>query len=373
MYQLYTDGSYIPRLNSASIGGYLLDPDGDTVFDFSCPIEDPKLYNYHEICALEHGLRKCLELKIKNLVYYGDDQSLITILTKSPEYIENKFTENKQFRRLIKNVYNILPFFDQVKLTWISREKNQRADSLSKIYKTLEQQIQCEANTSPLSKKNQKLTYVFRVTGKRTKYSLKKSDIPAKTKALQRPRAALPSMIECRVQEQVKNQNISAFLYPNTPDKQNAAIFKILCMATERYYVFDFPDSNNQGCEVTRIDYNPYLDKIVAQQTILQNKEVTQLGQKLQIIEQVIKNNEQKKIGLSILPSLSGNQIKQLLFKDISSTKFKKEVLALEKLACAKHILLYNHPSIILAASVFKIKNANNSLLSHKEGIKFRF
>jgi ribonuclease HI len=133
-YELYTDGAYQPDEAIAGIGGYLLDPSGNCVFEFSKPIIDSKLFRYHESLALIHGLKKCLEYGIKDLVCYSDYISFRNIFNK--DELSEYGDKNNPFK---KEIFELKTQFDNILFVHLPRKTNKRADKLAgkilRIYK----------------------------------------------------------------------------------------------------------------------------------------------------------------------------------------------------------------------------------------------
>lgn len=133
-YELYTDGAYQPDEAIAGIGGYLLDPLGNCIFEFSKPITDPNLFRYHEAIALIHGLKKSLEHGVKDLVCFSDDISFRNIFN-SHELTENGNRANP-FRQ---EIFELKTQFENILFTHLPRKINKRADKLAgkilRIYK----------------------------------------------------------------------------------------------------------------------------------------------------------------------------------------------------------------------------------------------
>jgi len=133
-YELYTDGAYQPDVEIAGIGGYLLDPSGNSIFEFSQPITDKKLFKYHESIALIHGLKKALEYGVNDLLCYSDDVSFRNIFN-SDELSENGSKANP-FR---KEIFELKNQFQNILFNHLPRNLNKRADKLAgkilRIYK----------------------------------------------------------------------------------------------------------------------------------------------------------------------------------------------------------------------------------------------
>lgn len=128
MMKLYTDGSYKQDSNIAGIGGYLINSENESVFEFSEIIEDPKMYEKHEILALEKGLMKCIDLGIKKLHCFSDEEQLCKICNvKEEELLQKYIIKNPKLSKII----DLLPNFTQIDFQYIPREENKKADYLA--------------------------------------------------------------------------------------------------------------------------------------------------------------------------------------------------------------------------------------------------
>lgn len=127
-YKLYTDGSYFQLEDIAGFGGYILDPTGKTVLEFSDIIKDPNCFNHHESTGLKRGLELAIEKGIKNIECYTDDQVLAKIFS-----IENKKDQAAYLKNtILKDIVKLIDNFDSMTCTYIPRRKNKRADILSR-------------------------------------------------------------------------------------------------------------------------------------------------------------------------------------------------------------------------------------------------
>lgn len=125
-YQLYTDGAYQPDSQIAGIGGYLLDPNDQCLFDFSESILNPTHFKYHEALALIHGLKKSLELGVKHLDCYSDDVSMRNLLNK--ETLSDLSISTNPFR---KDIFLLKSQFESIQFHHLARTYNKKADRLA--------------------------------------------------------------------------------------------------------------------------------------------------------------------------------------------------------------------------------------------------
>lgn len=128
VYKLYTDGSHFPLDKIAGYGGYIEDSKGNIILEFSELINDPNLFMHHEALGMMRGLQLCLERNIKNIDCYSDDQNgMLTYNIKDKEIKEFYFKSpiRKEIKALIEQ-------FESTEFTYIPRELNTKADTLSR-------------------------------------------------------------------------------------------------------------------------------------------------------------------------------------------------------------------------------------------------
>lgn len=133
-YQLYTDGAYQPDVSICGIGGYLLDDQGNTVFEFTQPIKDAAFFKYHESVSLIYGLKKALQYGVEHITCFSDDISFRNIL--NGEILSDISSNTNPFR---KEIFELKTQFATIHFDHLPRNLNKRADKLAgkilRIYK----------------------------------------------------------------------------------------------------------------------------------------------------------------------------------------------------------------------------------------------
>jgi ribonuclease HI len=125
---LYTDGSFNPNLNLASIGGYIIDENQNVLFEFSESISDSYFFKYHELLALKKGLTLALDNNIKNLICLSDD-IFIRFFNNLDILSLPSFEINK--KNLIIQILQLKSQFDLIDFKFIERKFNKKADKLA--------------------------------------------------------------------------------------------------------------------------------------------------------------------------------------------------------------------------------------------------
>lgn len=132
-YKLFTDGSYSHKDNLAGYGGYIINRSKTAVLEFSEQIKEPENFKWHERMALKRGLELALEKGIKNLKCYMDDKSLAE-QAQQLNHVSSRidFTNKVNKINFLKDISILKKCFTSISFEHIPREKNTRADILSR-------------------------------------------------------------------------------------------------------------------------------------------------------------------------------------------------------------------------------------------------
>ena len=121
---LYVDGAADLHTKTAGIGG-VISINGQEIISFSEPLID-KTNNEAEYMAMIKGVNVSLELNITNLYIYSDSELIVN-------QINGKYkVKNDRMKQLHSSVMFELNQMDHWSVTHVRREKNTRADALSK-------------------------------------------------------------------------------------------------------------------------------------------------------------------------------------------------------------------------------------------------
>lgn len=121
----YFDGATSPRNPGfKGIGGFV--KIGDEDFPFSEDLQSFGTNNEAEYEALIKLLEISHQQQLKTLQVFGDSQLIVRQI--SGEYSVKK----PALRKLLKRVQMLMRAFDDVEIAWISRDENERADTLAK-------------------------------------------------------------------------------------------------------------------------------------------------------------------------------------------------------------------------------------------------
>ena len=126
MYYLYVDGASRGNPGPSAIGvvieeeyGYVIDMWGDYI--------GVATNNVAEYTALIRGLKKILDLKIREVKIFSDSELLVKQLNGDYR------VKDKKLKKLFEEVKELEKKFNRILYQHIPREKNTRADSLANM------------------------------------------------------------------------------------------------------------------------------------------------------------------------------------------------------------------------------------------------
>lgn len=126
MYIGHFDGASRGNPGQAAIGCVLIDPDGETIWEHS-ELIGMATNNEAEYVALKRLLENALKLNIKAISVYGDSQLVIN------QVLGNWKINHSHLFALCQDARKLLDSFEDSRLSWVPREKNQHADKLSNL------------------------------------------------------------------------------------------------------------------------------------------------------------------------------------------------------------------------------------------------
>ena len=123
--KLFVDGAADLHSKTAGIGGVIYSNDKE-LSNFSEPLFD-KTNNEAEYLSLIKGIDKLIELKVLNVIIYSDSELVVK------QVLGIYKVKNDRMKILHNLVLEKLNLIDKWSLVHIRREKNIRADELSKL------------------------------------------------------------------------------------------------------------------------------------------------------------------------------------------------------------------------------------------------
>ena len=123
--KLFVDGAADLHSKTAGIGGVIYSNDKE-LSNFSEPLFD-KTNNEAEYLSLIKGIEQIIELKVSNVIIYADSELVVK------QVLGIYKVKNERMKILYNLVLEKLNVIDHWNLVHIRREKNIRADELSKL------------------------------------------------------------------------------------------------------------------------------------------------------------------------------------------------------------------------------------------------
>ena len=123
--KLFVDGAADLHSKTAGIGGVIYSNDKE-LSNFSEPLFD-KTNNEAEYLSLIKGVEKLIDLKVLNVDIYADSELVVK------QVLGIYKVKNERMKILHRLVLEKLKLIDQWNLVHVRREKNMRADELSKL------------------------------------------------------------------------------------------------------------------------------------------------------------------------------------------------------------------------------------------------
>lgn len=151
-YKLYTDGSHSVELQIAGIGGVILDSQNNKIFTFSEPITH--LMSSHELKAIEYGLKKALEIGIKDIICCTDN--LMNVKKLEKKEIKEEDSENSI---LFNNIIKLSQNFESIQFEYVPSKSNKVANYLAS--KTLKDSLKENSRIDIVQSKTTN-TYFFK-------------------------------------------------------------------------------------------------------------------------------------------------------------------------------------------------------------------
>ena len=135
-YHLYSDGNYFPRAKKSGFGGYIEDPLGQVVVEYTEQIKQTEYAHSFELLGIIRGLQIAKDRGIENIVSHCDDKNTASRLKEIFEENINKVTPQAK-PELYDIIIEMAKSFKKIKFEYIPRSQNKYADSLSRRYANL--------------------------------------------------------------------------------------------------------------------------------------------------------------------------------------------------------------------------------------------
>jgi len=125
-YTGYFDGASLDNPGKVGLGAVLYGHNGEEI-DSSYVFKEHGTNNEAEYLSAILLLRRAIRNKIRSLKCFGDSQLVVKQI--AGEYACNK----PELKKLLQQVKTLMNEFDDISFEWVRRDKNKRADELSKL------------------------------------------------------------------------------------------------------------------------------------------------------------------------------------------------------------------------------------------------
>lgn len=121
---LYVDGAADLHSKTAGIGGVIY-RNGDEIFTFAKPLFN-KTNNESEYSSMIHGVKAALDINLTSINIYSDSELIV-------KQVNGEYKiKNDRMLALNQKLHTYLSQLESWTVTHVRREKNKRADALSK-------------------------------------------------------------------------------------------------------------------------------------------------------------------------------------------------------------------------------------------------
>lgn len=136
-YHLYSDGNYFPRAKRSGFGGYIKDPSGDILIEYTEQIKQSEYTFNFELLGIIRGLQLAEDMGVEHLVSHCDEKTTVgrlqeIMLTGTC----NEIPLNAK-PELFQKIVDLTTKFKSISFEYIPRNQNKHSDSLSRRYATL--------------------------------------------------------------------------------------------------------------------------------------------------------------------------------------------------------------------------------------------
>jgi ribonuclease HI len=137
-YYLYSDGNYFPRAKKSGFGGYIKDPSGEILIEYTEQIKEQKYIFNFELLGIIRGLLIARDMGIENLLSHCDDKTTVDrlkeIMASGGDCSEIPTNAKPE---LFQTIVDLTKQFKSISFEYIPRSQNKHSDSLSRKYATL--------------------------------------------------------------------------------------------------------------------------------------------------------------------------------------------------------------------------------------------
>lgn len=137
-YHLYSDGNYFPRAKKSGFGGYIKDPSGEILTEYTEQIKQSEYIFNFELLGIIRGLQIAKDMGIEHLISHCDEKTTVgrlkEIMASGGSCAEIPLNAKPE---LFQTIVDLTTQFKSISFEYIPRNQNKHSDSLSRRYATL--------------------------------------------------------------------------------------------------------------------------------------------------------------------------------------------------------------------------------------------
>lgn len=136
-YHLYSDGNYFPRAKKSGFGGYISDPSGDILIEYTEQIKQSEYTFNFELLGIIRGLQLAEDMGVEHLVSHCDEKTTVGRLKDIMHTGSCADIPNNAKPELFQQIIDLMTKFKSISFEYIPRTQNKHSDALSRRYAKL--------------------------------------------------------------------------------------------------------------------------------------------------------------------------------------------------------------------------------------------
>jgi ribonuclease HI len=135
-YHLYSDGNYFPRAKKSGFGGYIRNPEGEILVEYTEHIKQIDYIFNFELLGIIRGLEIAQSMGIEHLVSHCDEKTTVGRLKEIMEIGKGNVDDIPLNAKpeLFQEIVNLSKSFKSISFAYIPRNLNKHSDTLSRRY-----------------------------------------------------------------------------------------------------------------------------------------------------------------------------------------------------------------------------------------------
>ncbi len=136
-YHLYSDGNYFPRAKKSGFGGYIKDPSGDIIIEYTEQIRQSEYTFNFELFGIIRGLQLAEDMGIEHVISHCDEKTTVGRLQEIMKIGHCDDIPHNAKPELFQQIVDLTKKFKSISFEYIPRSQNKHSDSLSRRYSAI--------------------------------------------------------------------------------------------------------------------------------------------------------------------------------------------------------------------------------------------